>query len=114
MTPNADAGPLKGTDWPILISVAVTPGVAPLLDAAGAAGAAGACEPPVAGLSSGFLPHPDTDRRLANARIARLVVTAVVCFDMVAEATARLRSGATDCLSSGATRLVHTCSGDEC
>src|SRR5262245_2103690 len=112
MTPNADAGPLKGTDWPILISVAVTPGVALLLDAGAAA--AGACELPVAGLSSGFLPHPDTGRRLANARIAMLVVTAVVCFDMVAEATARSRSGATDCLSSGATRFVHTCSRDEC
>jgi hypothetical protein len=35
-----------------------------------------------------LLPHPDTDRKLASARTAILIVTASVCFDMVVEATA--------------------------
>src|SRR5215510_13986444 len=75
-TPNAEAGPLYGIDWPILISVAVTPGVPP---PAGAAAGPPAAEPP-AGWFSAFLLHP----AISNPKPRSAVIWSAdgVCLDM--------------------------------
>src|SRR5690242_3583831 len=81
-TPNADSGPLYGIDWPILISVAVTPGVPPPA-AAGESAAAdpAAADPAVDPALSAFLfSHPAISK--PKPRSAVIWSADGVCLDM--------------------------------
>src|ERR1041385_2041866 len=75
---NADNGPLYGIDWPILISVAVTPGVPP--PAGPEPAAAEPAGDPAAGWFSAFLLHP----AISNPKPRSAVIWSAdgVCLDM--------------------------------